>query len=237
MCLEVILRNNELLLDSFVLRDLRIKFNPDIFPGLLLGLSGVTVILGVLNIDVELLLPLIGDDVFIFWGRVFDFSLAGEIIFGESGISDKLEFIIELFDTVLFTIFVVELFSLFDEIDAPNGVYILSYRGSHEVVLLSLGFDCFMIELSATSLGLVRSRWPTLASASFELTVEDTGRRNLRSGLNMLISLSLSVKDESPRVGVCSRLMLAFLLFILVGVECNVSPVRRASFSSVVRGR
>lgn len=45
---------------------------------------------------------------------------------GESGISDKLEFIIEFFDTVLFTIFVVELFSLFDEIDAPNGVYILS---------------------------------------------------------------------------------------------------------------
>lgn len=63
-----------------MLRDRRIKFNPDIFPGLLFGLSGVTVILGVLNIDVELLLPLMGDGAFIFCGRVLDFSLAGEII-------------------------------------------------------------------------------------------------------------------------------------------------------------
>lgn len=220
-----------------MLRDRRIKFKPDILPGLLFGLSGVTVILGVLNIDVELLLPLIGDGAFKFCGRVFDFSLAAGIIFGESGISDKLEFIIELFDTVLFTILVAALFNLFDEIDARKGVYILSYRGSHEVVLLSLGFDCFIMELSATSLGLVRSRWQTLASASFELPVEDTGRRNLRFGLNMLMSLSLSVKDESPRVGVCRRLTLAFLLVGFVGVACSVSPYRSASFSSVVRGR
>lgn len=148
-----------------------------------------------------------------------------------------MEFIIELFDGVLFIILVVELLSLFDEIDVPNGVYILSYRGSHEVVLLSLGFDCFIMELSATSLGLVRSRWPTLASASFELIVEDTGRRNLRSGLNILMSISLSVKDESPRVGVCSRLMLSFLLFGFVGVVFRLSPDSSASFSSFVRGR
>lgn len=92
ICLAVILLNRELLLDNLVLRDRRMKFNPDIFPGLLFGLSGVTVILGVLKIDVELLLPLIGDGTLRFCGKVFDFSLPGVKSFGESGISDKFEF-------------------------------------------------------------------------------------------------------------------------------------------------
>lgn len=143
MCLEVMLRNSELLRDNFVLRDRRMKFNPDILPGLLLGLSGVTVIRGVLNMDVELLLPLIGDDMLRFCGNVFDFSFAGDISFGESGMSDKLEFIIEVFEDDLFTIFVVELFNLFDDIEPPIGANILSYRGSQEVVLRNLGFVFF----------------------------------------------------------------------------------------------
>lgn len=159
ICRAVILRNKELLLDSFVLRDRRIKFNPDIFPGLLLGLSGVTVILGVLNIDVELLLPLIGDGTFRFCGSVFDFSFVGDKSFGESGISDRLEFIIEVLEGNLLPIFVVELFNLFVEIDPPIGVNIRSYRGSHDVVLRNLGLVFFMMVLWATtSLGLVRSR-------------------------------------------------------------------------------
>lgn len=105
-----------------MLRERRIKFSPDIFPGLLLGLSGVIVILGVLNIEVELLLPRIGDGTVRFCGNVFDFSFPGVRSFGESGINDKLEFNIEF----LLPIFVVELFNLFDEIEPPNGENILS---------------------------------------------------------------------------------------------------------------
>lgn len=194
------------------------KFKPDIFPGLLFGLSGVTVIFGALNTDVELLLPLIGDGTLRFCGKVLDFSFPGVIRLGESGISDKLDCIIEFFDGDLVAIFAIELFSLFDEIDAPNGVYILSYRGSHEVVLRSLGLDCLSIEVSATSLGLIRSRWQTLANASFELRVDDTGRRYFHSGLNTLMSLSLSVNDESPRVEMCNLLAPVFLLFVFIGV-------------------
>lgn len=102
------------------------KFNPDIFPGLLFGLSGVTVILGVLKIDVELLLPLIGDGTLRFCGKVFDFSLPGVKSFGESGIKDKLEFCIEFLEVILFPILEVELLSLLFEIDPPIGEKILS---------------------------------------------------------------------------------------------------------------
>lgn len=126
MCFAVILRSKELLRDNFVLRDLRIKFSPVILPGLLLGLSGVTVILGVLNIDVELLLPLMGDGTLRFCGSVFDFSFAGDKSFGESGINDKLEFIIEVLDGILLPIFVVEVLSLLDETDPPIGENIRS---------------------------------------------------------------------------------------------------------------
>lgn len=198
MCLAVILRSKELLLDSFVLRDLRMKFNPDILPGLLFGLSGVTVIFGVLNIDVELLLPLIGDGTLRFCGKVLDFSLPCTRSFGESGIRDKFEFNIEALDSDLFAIPADELLSILDEIDTPKGEKTLSYRGSYDVVLRNLGFDCLRTPLSATSLGLVRSRWPSLDSASLELTVDDKGRRNRRSGVKTLMSLSLSVKGESP---------------------------------------
>lgn len=76
--------------------------------------------------DVELLLPLIGDGTLRFCGSVFDFSFAGDKSFGESGISDKLEFIIEVFEGILLPIFVVELFSLFDETDPPMGENIRS---------------------------------------------------------------------------------------------------------------
>lgn len=88
------------------------KFNPDILPGLLFGLSGVTVILGVLKIDEELLLPLIGEGTFRFCGSVFDFSFAGDKSLGESGISDKFEFIIDVLEGILLPILFVELFNL-----------------------------------------------------------------------------------------------------------------------------
>lgn len=181
------------------------KFNPDIFPGLLFGLSGVTVILGVLKIDVELLLPLIGDGTLRFCGNVFDFSFAGDKSFGESGIKDKLEFCIEFLDAILFPIFDVELFSLLLEIDPPIGEKILSYRGSHDVVHRNRGLVGLIELLSATRRGLIKSRWPILVSASLELTVDDSGRR--RIGLKRLTSLSLSVYDESPsRDGIRNRL-------------------------------
>lgn len=99
--------------------------SPDIRPGLLFGLSGVTVILGVLKIDVELLLPLIGDVAIRFCGNVFDFSLLGESIFGESGINDKLEFRIGLLEDNLLPILEVELFNLC-ETELPNGENTLS---------------------------------------------------------------------------------------------------------------
>lgn len=129
--------------------------------------------------------------------------MPGDRSFGESGINDKLELSIEALVWHLFPILDVELLSLLDEIEPPKGVNILSYRGSHDVVLRNLGFECLRRPLSATSLGLNKSRWPTLASASLELTVDDKGRRNRRRcGLNTLTSLSLSVKDESPRDGI-----------------------------------
>lgn len=123
------------------------------------------------------------------------------------------------------------------EIDPPIGENILSYRGSHDVVLRSLGFGLITL-LSATSLGLVSSRWATLANASFELIVDDNGRRNRRWGLNTLTSLSLSVNDESPREGTCNLplsdklCLVGFVLMLSIS-----SPDMRASFSSGVKGK
>lgn len=83
-------------------------------------------IFGVLNIDVELLLPRIGEGVFKFCGNVFDFSLGGESIFGASGIKERLELRMGFFEGNLTLILEVELFSLLDEIDVVRGEYILS---------------------------------------------------------------------------------------------------------------
>lgn len=126
---------------------------------------------------------------------------------------------------------------MFVEIDPPIGENILSYRGSHDVVLRNLVFVGLITLPSATSLGLVSSRWATLANASFELIVDDNGRRNRRSGLNMLTSLSLSVNDESPREGICNRPLsdkICLLGFAVMSIFC---PDIRASFSSGVSGK
>lgn len=105
-------------------------------------------------------------------------------------------------------------------------------------MLRNLGFEGLITLLSATSLGLVSSRWATLASASFELTVEDKGRRIRLSGLKKLTSLSLSVNDESPRDEICNRpLSDRLCLFGFAVILSRFCPDIRASFSSGVKGR
>lgn len=105
-------------------------------------------------------------------------------------------------------------------------------------MLRNLGFVFFISVLCATSLGLVKSRWPNLVRASLELAVEDKGRRNRLVGLNALMSLSLSVKDESPRDGIRNLpLTDAFLLLVFAETPSMLCPVIKASFSSGVKGK
>lgn len=68
--------------------------------------------------------------------------------------------------------------------------------------------------------------------------MDDKGRRNRLSGLNALMSLSLSVKDESPRDGIRNLpLSDAFRLLVFVEMLSIFCPDIRASFSSGVKGR
>lgn len=68
--------------------------------------------------------------------------------------------------------------------------------------------------------------------------MDDKGRLERRIGLNVLISLSLSVKDESPRDGIRDLPMSdTFLLLLFVESLSIICPVIRASFSSGVNGK